>query len=115
MLDEVAHKRQYEYCKIMQDRLKEWAEIEGAKVVWFDYVACFGEALGVYVFYKTNKELSMYIENGVVERTKQNFIRIFDGLGYFKEFNDNIRFVFDSRQNVKKNFKGNYYYRLLDG
>ena len=112
---EEANKRQNMYCKIMDTRLKEWAEIEGAKVHLFHYVASFGKGLGIYVFYKTNKELNTYIENGVVERTKQNFIRIFEELGYFKEFNDNIRFVFDSHENVKKNFKGNYYYRLLDG
>lgn len=43
-----------------------------------------------------------------------NFINLFlENSGYFSCFNKKIAVEFDSDENVKKNYKGNYYYRLL--
>lgn len=114
MLSEEKYKKHWQYATIMEGKFREWGEFDGVKVFRVEINAGYG-VLGVFIFYKTDKELNIYRENGVIEKAKQNFIRILGDLGYFEEFDDEVGFIFDSHENVKKNFKGNYYYRLLDG
>lgn len=41
-------------------------------------------------------------------------MNILSDIGYMKEFNNNIRISFDSDENVRKNYQGNYGLRLTD-
>ena len=77
------------------------------------YLSQFGESLEIYVFYKNNKILLYNLQNGTSENIKTFILEKLNEFGYFKEFSKNVLFVFDSDENVKKKYKGNYYLRLL--
>lgn len=79
----------------------------------FLYICQFGQLLEIFVFYKSIEQLNENIQNQNTEKTKKWIIQRLNNIGYMKEFGDNIRFEFDSDENVKKNYKGNYYFRLL--
>ena len=76
------------------------------------YLSQFGESLEIYIFYKNNKTLLYNLQNGRTENIKTFILEKLNELGYFKEFNKNVLFVFDSDENVKKKYKGNYFLRL---
>lgn len=105
--------RQWYYVKIARGKMQEWAEINECPIYKVEFVPIDGEILYVNIFYLKDSELKQYTENGAVEKTKQEFLKILKEMGYMDEFNDNIVFEFDSDENVKRNYDGNYYYRLL--
>jgi len=41
-------------------------------------------------------------------------MKILKDIGYIDEFNDSVRFSFDSDEHVKRNYHGNYGLRLTD-
>ena len=77
------------------------------------FVSQWGDSLDVYFFFTTTEELNRNIDNGDVEILKSVFNKKLYETGYFSLFNSEIRYVFDSYENVKNNYKGNYYLRLL--
>lgn len=90
----------------------EETERQEAEILYGTELNTFKTSLDVLIFYLTDAELKSYTQSGMVEKTKQEFIRILHEIGYVKEFNDIVRFQFDSDENVKKNFEGNYGHRL---
>lgn len=112
-LMEKARLKQWNFVKIADIRIKIWAAIHLVKIYRTEYVPCFGESLDVFIFYKTDKALKKYKENGMIQKTQRKFMDILKKIGYIKKFNDVVRFEFDSHENVMKNYEGNYYYRIL--
>lgn len=76
------------------------------------YLSQFGESLEIYVFYKNDKILLNNLQNGTTENIKAFILEKLNECGYFEEFSKNVLFVFDSDENVKKKYKGNYFLRL---
>lgn len=63
------------------------------------------------IFFETNRQLKEYKENGMIDYIKEEFIEILDKIGYTKKFIDGVDIEFDSDENVKRNYEGNYFYR----
>jgi len=75
--------------------------------IWKIYTSGFG----FYVFYQTDKDLIANQENGINENVKKMIllsIKELDEFDFYKE--DYI--VFDSKENLDKNYSGNLYYYL---
>ncbi len=77
------------------------------------YIGIYGKEVYIYVFYKTNKDLSNNLKTGITDNICKDIKNRLNEIGYIDEFNDNIIIEFDSDENVKKNFHNNYYLRLL--
>ena len=114
MLSNDKDKMQWKLVKKAKRIVEVWAKNEKTPIYKIEFVTGWGEFLGVYIFYNLNAELEQYEKTGVLEKTKRNFMSILNDVGYIKEFNDIVRISFDSDENVRKNYQGNYGLRLTD-
>ena len=91
--------------------LKNKMENKYYQIYKFYYITCFGASASLYIFFKTNDEL---VQNDCLKKEIQNYIYSYlNDCEYFKKFNNNLLIEFDSDENVKKYYQGNYYLRLL--
>jgi hypothetical protein len=68
--------------------------------------------LGVWIFFPTDDDLNQHIRSGATEAIEADFRNILKQLKYpFRRF-PRVGFVFDSDENVQKNYEGSYFYRL---
>ena len=111
--------RQWVFMRQLEKKIILWAEQQNCSFHRIDFfphgdgeIVKYAKSLEIYVFYRKNKELTEYQANGIAEKTKDEIKRILAELGYFKEFSEDIRFEFDTHENVKKNYKGSYFYRF---
>ena len=109
---EVFRKKQDAYMVKIKDLLFSKNSPFKNEIYELFYLSQFGESLEIYVFYKNNKILLYNLQNGRTENIKTFILEKLNESGYFKEFNKNVLFVFDSDENVKKKYKGNYFLRL---
>lgn len=66
----------------------------------------------LWVFYPKNKDLEKYNKNGTSEKIRQCYVKSLEAHNFpFSEF-PRVGFEFDSDENVRKNYAGNYFYRL---
>ena len=95
-----------------KDKIIDWSRDKSSiyRVEWIPPV--YGTSLDVLIVYKRDKDLQANIALGLVEQTKAEFLRILEEVGYFKENPRDVYFEFDSHENVKKNYEGNYFLRL---
>ena len=95
--------------------LMAWAKERQIPTHRIEYVAAFedwNDHLSVWIFFDTNSDRDKCVENGVVNEIKNTYLEILRKYEYpFDEF-PKIDFEFDSHENVVKNFRGNYFYRL---
>ena len=76
-------------------------------ITWEDW----DDGIGVYIFTKTNEEINDLTESDI-ENLKTEYLNALKRNNYpFDKF-PNVKFQFDSDQNVKENFAGNYFFRL---
>jgi len=70
------------------------------------------DGIGVWIFFPTDDDLKEHTRKGATEEIESDFRNILMQLKYpFKRF-PRIGFVFDSDENVQKNYEGSYFYRL---
>ena len=70
------------------------------------------DSLDILLFFKTDREIIVNYENGKIEEMKKNLLSHFDTNEYRDQFGSEIRIEIDSHQNVKRKYKGNYFFRL---
>ena len=70
------------------------------------------EFLEAYIFYKFDMDISSAEHSGFTESIKRTIIAYLNEFQYPMLNNSRISFVFDSRENVIKNYKGIYSLRL---
>ena len=66
--------------------------------------------VNIYVFYKTTAELGNEAEQNEIKKYVIEQLRAIDPCSLFTE---KVIFEFDSDENVKRHYKGNYYFRIL--
>jgi len=123
------HKPEYEKAG---DELMFWSNKQNAPIYRVDFFLGYDLlGLGVYVFYKTNAELTEHLKNGMVEQVKQEFIRLYKATGIKTSENleknrqmfmrtygvnkrefDEVYFNFDTDENVKEKYNGDYFHRV---
>ena len=108
---ESENEKKWTYIPKLKSEIEKWSSQQG-ETIYKTAVIPQQKTIEVYIFYKKNKQLAESQTNGIVERTKDEIKNILEKLGYFNEFDDTIKFEFDTHENVKKNYKGNYFYRL---
>jgi hypothetical protein len=70
------------------------------------------DGIGVWIFFPTDDDLREHSTSGVTGEIEQDFREILQQLKYpFRKF-PRVTFVFDSDENVQKNYEGSYFYRL---
>jgi septum formation topological specificity factor MinE len=89
-----------------------WSKKEAIPIYRVEFVSGLTKHLVVFIFYKKDEELKAQIENDKIEKTKEEIIQILNKHGYVEQYSDGITIEFDSHENVKKNYKGNYFFRL---
>lgn len=130
MFSGMAEKRQEKLVNKAERLILKWAKNHNAMIHQIytvpDYVddrdkqkmmelyneVLFGTSLDVLIVYQTDAELAANKENGMLEKTEQEFMLILDKIGYIKKFGNIVRVEFESDEIVRKNFEGNYGYRL---
>ena len=111
---EKARLKQWEYLDKAIPKIKNWSKVNHCRIYRINCVPHIGKSLDIYIFYKTDKELKRYRELSLLEATEDAIANSLTEIGYVKEFNNNIRISFDSDENVRKNYQGNYGLRLTD-
>jgi len=105
----------FQILESVKEETLTWAAAQGIVLVHIDYVVPFvkeDDVLGIWIFYKTHESASTYQKNGVSDKVKAFVIEALLAHGYPRAGVDQSNFVFDSEENVKKNFEGSYFYRL---
>ena len=106
--------KQWDYLKKAIPRIIYWSKKNNSKIYNIECVPQFGMSVDIYIFYKTDKELNIYKESNILDLTKDAVMNILTEIGYVEEFNDKVRFSFDSDENVQRKYLGNYGLRLHD-
>jgi hypothetical protein len=92
-----------------------WATKNSVPVHRVEFVAVFEEwnnDLPVWVFYETDEDIRICEANGSSKNLETRFMEILRERNYpFDEFPE-VLFVFDSHENVEKNYQGSYFSRL---
>ena len=65
-----------------------------------------------YVFYKRNKDIHVYRDNGVARKVEDFVYDELERQGRGKREEITVAFEFDSDENVTANYEGNYFLRL---
>lgn len=111
--DEEANKLQYSMkkkaMKILEKDLKKF-KVKIYKSMCIPY---FGMKMELIIFFEKDSELLRYKENEMTDYIKEKFMEILDEIGYTKIFIDEVKIEFDTDENVKRNYAGNYYFRSL--
>ena len=106
--------KQWDYLEKAIPRIIYWSKKNNSKIYNIECVPQFGMSVDIYIFYKTDKELNIYKESNIIDLTKEAVMNILTEIGYVEEFNDKVRFSFDSDENVQRKYLGNYGLRLHD-
>ena len=70
------------------------------------------DGIGVWIFFPSDDDLKQHAKSGAIEAIEADFRNILKQLKYpFRRF-PRVGFVFDSDENVQKNYEGSYFYRL---
>ena len=69
---------------------------------------------GLAKFTKARYKSSKSVLEHIIDLTKDAVMNILTEIGYVEEFNDKVRFSFDSDENVQRKYLGNYGLRLHD-
>lgn len=104
--------KQWEIINKAKVVLMNWAVINKIHIITVHFIPMFDSSLEVYLFYENNKDISQNTTNGISDMVKQIFLKTLKDLNYYKHFSDKIMFIFDSNENVIKNYQGNYFLRL---
>ena len=95
---EKARLKQWEYLDKAIPKIKNWAKVNRCRIYKINSVPHIGKSLDIYIFYKTDKELKRYRELNLLEATEDTIANILTEIGYVREFNNNIRISFDSKE-----------------
>ena len=106
--------KQWDYLKKAIPRIVHWSKKNNCKIYNIECVPQFGMSVDIYIFYKTDNELNIDKESNIIDLTKDAVMNILTEIGYVEEFNDKVRFSFDSDENVQRKYLGNYGLRLHD-
>ena len=106
--------KQWDYLKKAIPRIIYWSKKNNSKIYNIECVPQFGMSVDIYIFYKTDNELNIDKESNIIDLTKDAVMNILTEIGYVEEFNDKVRFSFDSDENVQRKYLGNYGLRLHD-
>ncbi len=107
--------KQFDFIDIAKQRTLDWAKTKNIKLFRIEFVIPFvltGKSLAVYLFFDTNKLLDEYYTDGTTQKVKGKYLESLTQINYPIDYLNEITFIFDSDENVQKNYEGSYFYRL---
>lgn len=105
----------YRYMDVAGKEVLAWAAERGIPLARVEYVTAFGDTdfrLSAWMFYKTEHNVAISEASGITAEVKSAFLAILEEAGYAPDWLGKVFFVFDSCENVDRNYEGNYYYRM---
>ena len=106
---------QFSFIGAARFEILKWSASEGIDLFRVEFIVPFVETdfgLSVWFFYTKNNFVTENEKNDVSEKLKERFLEILKHIRYSKRHLAEINFVFDSNENVEKNYEGSYFYRL---
>ena len=70
------------------------------------------DSFGAYIFYEMDSQIEENVKTGLVEELKEAVYEGLVSVGRGIRGNIKVNFVFDSHENVVRNYEGDYYNRL---
>lgn len=105
-------KKQWDILKKTRDFIMNWAKENCINIHIIHFIPMIDFSLEIYVFYKNNSDLAKNKTTGISDEVKKIFLKTLLEVDYIKSFGNNIVFIFDSDENVIKNYEGSYFLRL---
>ena len=105
---------QWRVLKQIRPRFKSWLKNKSWRKRFYriSFIP-YPTFLEIFVFYKTGADVVDGKTDGFSETIKQEMLSDLGDLEYPQLVETDVRFIFDSHENVVKNYEGNYYFRLL--
>jgi hypothetical protein len=106
---------EFEILEQAKNKILAWAQTVNNGLFHIEYSVPFVKndyTLVVVFFYKFDKMITDYAENGKSEEVKNKFISLLREFQYPFQLIPLISFIFDSDENVQKNYQGSYFYRM---
>jgi hypothetical protein len=108
------HKQGWVSLKSAEKAFRAWMASKSIPVERIEYVATFEDwdtNTEVYVFFPTNADLERHKTDGAIQEIEAHYRQLLSDAHYpFDRWP--VVFLFDSHENVLKNYEGNYFYRL---
>lgn len=105
-------KLQWRIIEKAKKYIMDWSKKNSADIYAVHFVPMFDFSLEVYIFYAKDIDIVRNDENGITNNVRRVFCDELSDMGYMKSFGDNIKFIFDSHENVVNNYNGSYFLRL---
>jgi hypothetical protein len=110
----IDHREGWKSLKAAEQAFKNWVKSNGISIERVEHVATFekwDKNTEIYIFFTTDLEMKrVRSENEFPEIENQYRQFLLNAKYPFDHWP--VIFVFDSEENVKKNYEGNYFYRL---
>ena len=106
---------QFAYIETARASILQWARERGIPLHRIEFVAPFVDTnfgLSSWFFYETDEQLRCAGDMGWPDHLDTHFIEALRVLGYAPEWLSNVRFFYDSHENVVNHYEGSYFYRL---
>jgi hypothetical protein len=106
---------QLKYVEKLKKLMLDWTSQNGIKLHTIDCVIPFtliDKSLIVWMFYETEQTKNDYENNGTNELVNIKYLELLNELNYPSNYLQEVTFQTDSDENVKKNYEGNFFYRL---
>jgi len=98
-----------------KEEIMNWAGNQKISLFRVEYVVPFVQddfSLTTWFFFKTDQDVVDNAQDGTSDRLSQRFLEILQNMDYPAPNIKQVSFIFDSDENVQKNFEGSYFYRL---
>jgi hypothetical protein len=111
--DEKLRVSQWRVLKQIRPRFESWlnGEIWKKRFHSIEFIP-HADFLEVFLFYETDADIASGNSEGISKALRERILSDLRELEYPQVDSTNIRFIFDSHENVVKNFKGSYFFRL---
>ena len=106
---------QFAIIRKARNEIMEWAGSQKIRLFRVEYVVPFVKddfSLTTWFFFKTNQDVADNAQDGTSDRLSQHFLEILQSMDYPAPNIKQVSFIFDSDENVQKNYEGSYFYRL---
>lgn len=107
--------KQFDFTTSAKESMLLWTKKENIHLFRIEYIIPFvltDKSLEIYLFFDTDQRMKEYDIDGTTDSIKRKFLSTLSELHYPIDYLNEVDFVIDSDENVKKNYEGNYFYRL---
>ena len=106
--------QQFAYLDLARKQLVSWSNNRNVPLHCIEYVVGFGDdyCLSTWLFFETDKQRDMAETANWLTELTTLFIDTLRSVGYAEEWMSKIQFSHDSHENVIRNYKSSYFYRL---